>query len=125
MHQATRVCHCGLLRLIEKDFRIWRSDSLGSTRKADWPYAWRVGTGFSIKQRIDLKRRLDQYSRETSAFSVIPKDPGLREAHWINPSLVAEVSFIEWTSDGSIRHPSFQGLRENKPPQEVRRELPD
>jgi bifunctional non-homologous end joining protein LigD len=88
-------------------------------------YAGRVGTGFSIKQRIDLKRLLDQHSRETSAFSVIPRDPGLREAHWIEPSLVAEVSFIEWTSDGSIRHPSFQGLREDKQPQEVRREMLD
>ena len=88
-------------------------------------YAGRVGTGFSIKQRIDLKLRLDQFSRETSAFSVVPRDPGLREAHWIEPKIVAEVSFIEWPSDGSIRHPSFQGLREDKYPQEVRRELPD
>ena len=88
-------------------------------------YAGRVGTGFSNKQRMDLKLRLDQFSRETPAISVIPRDPGLREAHWIEPNLVAEVSFIEWTSDGSIRHPSFQGLREEKQPQEVRRELPD
>ena len=88
-------------------------------------YAGRVGTGFSIKQRIDLKHRLDRLIRETSAFSVIPKDAGLRKAHWLEPSVVAEVSFIEWTSDGSIRHPSFQGLREDKQPKEVRRELPD
>jgi bifunctional non-homologous end joining protein LigD len=88
-------------------------------------YAGRVGTGFSIKQRIDLRKRLDRLFRETSAFSFIPKDPGLREAHWLEPNLVAEVSFIEWTSDGFIRHPSFQGLREDKPPREVRRELPD
>lgn len=88
-------------------------------------YSGRVGTGFSIKQRIDLKHRLDRLTRATSAFSVIPKDPGLREAHWLEPNLVAEVTFIEWTSDGSIRHPSFQGLREDKQPQKVRRELLD
>ena len=84
-----------------------------------------MGTGFSIKQRIDLKHRLDRFIRETSAFSVIPKDPGLREAHWLEPNLIAEVSFIEWTTDGSIRHPSFQGLRDDKQPRDVRRELPD
>lgn len=87
-------------------------------------YAGRVGTGFTIKQRIDLKHRLDRFARETPAFTVRPKDPGLREAHWLEPSLIAEVSFIEWTSDGSIRHPSFQGLREDKQPQEVRRSCP-
>jgi bifunctional non-homologous end joining protein LigD len=86
-------------------------------------YAGRVGTGFRLKQRADIRQRLDPLSRETSALALIPKDPGLREAHWLEPNLVAEVSFIEWTSDGSIRHPSFQGLREDKQPQEVRREL--
>jgi bifunctional non-homologous end joining protein LigD len=88
-------------------------------------YAGRVGTGFTIKQRIDLKHRLDRFARETPAFSVIPRDSGLREAHWLEPSLIAEVSFIEWTTDGSIRHPSFQGLRDDKQPRDVRRELAD
>jgi bifunctional non-homologous end joining protein LigD len=88
-------------------------------------YAGRVGTGFSLKQRVDLRRQLDKLHRDTSAFSYTPRDPGLREAHWIEPKLVAEVSFIEWTSDGSIRHPSFQGLREDKKPEDVRRELPE
>jgi bifunctional non-homologous end joining protein LigD len=87
-------------------------------------YAGRVGTGFSMKQRVDLKRELDKHARAASPFSTIPNDPGLREAHWIEPKLVAEVSFIEWTSDGSIRHPSFQGLRDDIVPNEVRRELP-
>src|SRR4030095_5388678 len=77
---------------------------LGVYEEGRLVYAGRVGTGFTIKQRIDLKRRLDQHSRETSAFSVLPRDPWLREAHWLEPSLVAEVTFIEWTSDGSIRH---------------------
>jgi bifunctional non-homologous end joining protein LigD len=98
---------------------------LGVYEEGRLVYAGRVGTGFTIKQRINLKLRLDQFSRETSAFSVIPRDPALREAHWIEPKLVDVVSFIEWTSDGSIRHPSFQWLREDKRPLEVRRELPD
>jgi bifunctional non-homologous end joining protein LigD len=85
-------------------------------------YAGRVGTGFSLKQRAEIRLRLDPLSCETSALALIPKDPGLREAHWIEPKLVAEVTFIEWTSDGSIRHPSFQGLREDRKAKEVRRE---
>ena len=75
--------------------------------------------------RSDLKKQLDKLSRKTSPFAVIPKDPGLREAHWTEPKLVAEVAFAEWTSDGSIRHPSFQGLREDKSSKEVVRELPN
>ena len=86
-------------------------------------YAGRVGPGFSIKQRVDIKHKLDQHARASSAFSVIPNDPGLREAHWLEPRIVAEVSFIEWTSDGAIRHPSFQGLRDDIKPKDVRREL--
>ena len=87
-------------------------------------YAGRVGTGFSMKQRVDLKRELDKLARDTSPLAITPNDPGLREAHWIEPELVAEVSFIEWTADGSIRHPSFQGLRDDVRPKNVRRELP-
>ncbi|MGH9881929.1 MAG: hypothetical protein ACRD6N_10870 [Pyrinomonadaceae bacterium] len=51
-----------------------------------------------------------------SPLAVVPKDPGLRETYWTKAELVAEVTFTEWTSDGSIRHPSFQGLREDKSP---------
>ena len=71
----------------------------------------------------DLKKQLDKFSRQTSPLLVVPKDPGLRETHWTGPKMIAEVAFTEWTSDGSIRHPSFQGLREDKSPQEVVREV--
>src|SRR5262249_37326988 len=50
--------------------------------------------------------------------------PGVTRAHWVRPELVAEVAFTEWTSDGRLRHPSFQGLREDKKPSEGVRELP-
>jgi bifunctional non-homologous end joining protein LigD len=55
---------------------------------------------------------------------VLPKDPGLRETRWTEPQLIADVAFMEWTSDGSIRHPSFQGLREDKQAKDVVREQP-
>ena len=84
---------------------------LGVYEKGKLVYAGRVGTGFTFKQRSDLKKQLDKLSRQASPLAVVPKDPGLRETHWIQPKMIAEVAFTEWTSDGSIRHPSFQGVR--------------
>ena len=97
---------------------------LGVYEKGKLVYAGRVGTGFTFKLRSELQKQLDKLARKTSPFSVTPKDPGLRKVHWTEPKLIAEVAFTEWTSDGSIRNPSFQGLREDKSPKEVLRELP-
>lgn len=108
----------------KKAFPGFGSLALGVYEKGELVYAGRVGTGFSIKQRLDLQKRLDQHSRPTSPYAVKPRDPGLRDAVWSDPKLVAEVEFTEWTADGSIRHPSFKGLREDKRPTEVRRERP-
>jgi bifunctional non-homologous end joining protein LigD len=71
-----------------------------------------------------LKKQLDKFSRQISPLAAVPKDPGLRQTHWTAPKMIAEVAFTEWTSDGSIRHPSFQGLREDKKAKEVIREEP-
>jgi bifunctional non-homologous end joining protein LigD len=86
-------------------------------------YAGRAGTGFSNAMRVELKKKLDAL-RSTRPFEQIPKDPGLRKAVWAEPKLVGEVAFTEWTDEGVIRHPSFQGLREDKKPQDVVREEP-
>ena len=87
---------------------------LGVYEKGKLVYAGRVGTGFTFKGRGDLKKQLVPLSRPSTPVAVTPKDRGLREAVWVEPKLIAEVVFTEWTSDGSIRHPSFQGLREDK-----------
>jgi bifunctional non-homologous end joining protein LigD len=97
---------------------------LGVYEKGKLIYAGRAGTGFSTKQRIDLKKMLDRIARPTKPFAVIPSDPGLRRAVWVEPKLVGEVAFAEWTNENIIRHPSFQGLREDKPATEVIRENP-
>lgn len=97
---------------------------LGVYEKGKLVYAGRVGTGFTFKQRSDMKKQLDKLSRKDSPLAVTPKEPGLRQTHWTEPKMIAEVAFMEWTSDGSIRHPSFQGLREDKKPMEVVREQP-
>ena len=97
---------------------------LGVYDKGKLIYAGRAGTGFSTKARVELKKMLDRIARPTKPFAEIPKDPGLRRAVWAEPKLVGEVAFAEWTNEGVIRHPSFQGLREDKKPTEVIRENP-
>jgi bifunctional non-homologous end joining protein LigD len=84
-------------------------------------YAGKVGTGFTN----ELLRRLHEAlaAREISASPFF--DPVReRRAHWVRPELVGEVAFSEWTADGRLRHPSFQGLRPDKAGIEVRREVP-
>lgn len=97
---------------------------LGVYDKGKLIYAGRAGTGFSNQMRVDLKKTLDKLARKTRPFAEIPSDPGLRRAVWTEPALVGEVAFTEWTDEGIIRHPSFQGLREDKKPTEVVREEP-
>ena len=97
---------------------------LGVYEKGKLLYAGRVGSGFTLKLRSELQKQLDKLARKTSPLAVMPKDPGFRKAHWTEPKLIAEVAFAEWTADGSIRHPSFQGLREDKSPKAVVREVP-
>jgi bifunctional non-homologous end joining protein LigD len=108
----------------KKGFPGFGSLILGVYDKGKLVYSGRVGTGFSIKQRLELQKKLDRISQSSMPFAVKQKDPGLREAHWAKPQLVAEVEFTEWTADGSIRHPSFQGLREDKKAADVVREEP-
>ena len=91
-------------------------------------YSGRVGTGFTHQLALDLRRQLESIEQKTCPFAPPPGTPASRKyepvrgAHWVAPVLVAEVSFTEWTADGKIRHPSFQGLRADKKAREVRRE---
>ena len=87
-------------------------------------YAGRVGTGFDNRTLRMLYQRLKPLERKTPALTGAPRSAGGgRAIHWVEPELVAEVAFTEWTGDGVIRHPSFQGLREDKPAAEVVREV--
>ncbi|MFC7343966.1 non-homologous end-joining DNA ligase [Saccharopolyspora griseoalba] len=84
-------------------------------------YGGKVGTGFDDATLRDLRRRLDELERSRSPFA---GDVDERRAHWVAPRLVAEVAFTEWTDDGKLRHPSYHGLRRDKDPAEVVREIP-
>jgi bifunctional non-homologous end joining protein LigD len=78
---------------------------------------------YNQRQEKDLLGRFARLGRTTPAFHApVPREV-LRGSRWLEPLLVAEVAFIEWTSDG-LRHPSFQGLREDKDPRDVRAERP-
>lgn len=108
----------------KKAFPGFGSLVLGVYEKGKLIYAGRVGTGFSIKQRLELQKKLDGIAQSKMPLVAIPKDPGLRQAHWAKPQLVAEVEFTEWTADSIIRHPSFKGLRQDKKATAVVREEP-
>jgi bifunctional non-homologous end joining protein LigD len=85
-------------------------------------YAGKVGTGFTEKVLRDLRRRLLALGQRECPFRQAPR--GVGATHWVKPELVAEVAFTEWTGDGKMRHPSFQGLRADKPARDVVRERP-
>ena len=85
-------------------------------------YAGKVGTGFTREALRDLSERLAPLVRDTSPF--VPEKGIPRAATWVEPELVAQLAFMEWTPDGRLRHPSFLGLRFDKPAREVVREEP-
>jgi bifunctional non-homologous end joining protein LigD len=89
-------------------------------------YVGNVGTGFTdaeIERLLELLRPLE---RDTPPFREVPKMPKVRKADvvWVEPQLVAQVEFAEWTHDGHLRAPRYKGLREDKPAEEVEREEP-
>lgn len=84
-------------------------------------YAGKVGTGFDRTTLRQLRTGLDQLERPGSPFADRVRERG---AHWVEPVLVAEIGFTEWTRHGTLRHPRFLGLRQDKKPTEVVRELP-
>lgn len=84
-------------------------------------YAGKVGTGFDQRTLERLGDRLEALEVSASPFA---RDGLPREARWVEPRLVGQFGFAEWTRDGKLRHPRFLGLREDKRPEEVVRELP-
>ena len=83
-------------------------------------YAGNVGAGFNGATLRDITARLEKLATDKSPFA--PTKAIAKKAHWVKPTLVAEVTFGEWTSAGSIRHSVFQGLRADKKATGVTRE---
>ena len=103
-----------------------RSDTLGALLVGYWEgdelrFAGKVGTGFSDAELRRLLKLLEPLRRELSPFA--GRQPE-RAAIFVEPELVAEVGFAEWTDTGTMRHPVYRGLRDDRPARDVVRELP-
>ena len=85
-----------------------------------------VGTGFTEKTLDELLERLRPLERKDSPLAEVPKMPRVKKSDivWVEPQLVVEVQFAEWTHDGHLRAPAFLGFRDDKRPEEVQREVP-
>jgi DNA ligase D-like protein (predicted ligase) len=88
----------------------------------DLVFAGKIGTGFDTKLLLELRRRLDALEIPATLFTRARGLPRLR-AHWVRPEVVVQVAFIEWTVHGKLRHPRLLGVRYDKDPHDVIREI--
>jgi bifunctional non-homologous end joining protein LigD len=87
----------------------------------DFVFAGKVGTGFDTRLLLELRSRFDRLEIEKSPFTKAIGLPRIR-AHWVRPEIVVQVSFIEWTVHGKLRHSRLIAVRTDKSPREVIRE---
>src|SRR5262245_6152612 len=101
---------------------------LGYHSNGTMKYAGKVGTGFSVSSARSLMQRLEALAVKEPVLPTVARGSlSMREcqsAHWVKPVLLCEVAFTEWTKDGQLRHPSFEGLREDKSGDDVKKEKP-
>jgi bifunctional non-homologous end joining protein LigD len=97
--------------------RLFRSLILAIHEKGELRYAGKVGTGFDTAELIRLMEIMKPI--EQSAPTVKAPRAEVRGAHWLKPKLVAEIAYTEMTNEGTLRHPSYLGLREDKKPEAV------
>ncbi|MFM0145757.1 DNA ligase D [Paraburkholderia sp. RL18-085-BIA-A] len=87
-------------------------------------YAGRVGTGFDAALLRSVKKALDAHETSRMPFAGAPRERSRTPVHWVEPVLVAECNFAEWTSDGIVRQASFVSLRDDKPARQIVKEAP-
>ena len=95
---------------------------VGYYEGSDLVFAGKIGTGFDTKLLLDLRRRLDPLEVARTPFTIATGLPKLR-VHWVKPSIVVQVSFMEWTRHNKLRHPRLIAVRFDKKPREVVREM--
>jgi bifunctional non-homologous end joining protein LigD len=97
--------------------RAFRSLILGIHEKGELRYAGKVGTGFTMDEILSLMERMKPLERKEPTVKAPRAE--VRGAHWLKPALVAEIAYTEMTNEGTLRHPSYLGLREDKKPEAV------
>jgi bifunctional non-homologous end joining protein LigD len=95
---------------------------VGYFENEDFVFAGKIGTGFDTKLLLELRDRLNAIEIPKPPFTKGVGLPRVR-AHWVKPELVVQVAFMEWTGHGKMRHPRLLGLRTDKEPRDVVREL--
>jgi len=113
--------------------KLFSSLLVGVYEKGQLVYTGKIGTGFTEKMQKEMMKQMKPLEQKQSPFATVPDvnkpsrfrpDPPDAKATWLKPKLVCEVSFREMTEDGVMRHPSFEGMREDKGAKEVVREKP-
>ncbi|SDE99483.1 non-homologous end-joining DNA ligase [Sporomusa acidovorans] len=115
--QGSRKGKIGALLLGYYDKAIRDVKSSGNSQQL--LYAGKVGTGFTQSTLSSLAKLLSPLEKTSSPFT---PDPGIKGAQFVDPVLVGEFEFTEWTPNHTLRHPSFKGLRNDKDPRQVIRE---
>src|SRR5437762_4119730 len=117
----------------ENTSKLFSALLVGLYDNGEFHFITPVGTGFNTATQKDILQKLKPYETKTCPFIEKPEynkpsrfrpNPPKAKVIWVKPKLVAEISFREVTKDGAIRHPSFKGLREDKKPEQVIREVP-
>ena len=116
----------------EGSSKLFSALLLGIIENGSFNFVTPVGTGFNRKMQDDIIKQLRPYETSQCPFSAVPEynkpsrfrpNPPKASVTWVKPTLVAEIAYREETSGGAIRQPSFKGLRQDKKPAEVVREV--
>ena len=97
-------------------------DKTGADAGGVLVYAGQVGSGFTGRSLTEMSRRLAPLARPRPPFVAVPPDVRGRVITWVDPVVVVQVEFAEWTPDGRLRFATYQGVRTDKDPREVGRE---
>ncbi|QEY35716.1 DNA ligase D [Caproiciproducens galactitolivorans] len=98
---------------------------LGVYEGEELVYAGRAGTGLSARSVTELEKHFKDLKRDASPFKHAPQAKNNERITWLDPQLVAEIKFAQWTQENLLRQASFKGLRTDKDPKKVRKEKAD